>query len=115
MPTLKTVSAASHVLLAEVPDPVPAPIRPLVRVRASSLNCGRFSTCRRWPRERWLAGDVAGVVERAAGGRQRAPAGTRVVGLVRTGAWAQLAAVPVSLEVPAPKADDDPDDAGPGQ
>ena len=37
--------------------------------------------------------DLAGVVERAARRRQRAAAGTRVVGLVARGAWAELAAV----------------------
>src|SRR5262249_26689998 len=40
--------------------------------------------------------DLAGVVEAAAADGSGPPAGARVVGLVRRGAWAELAAVPTT-------------------
>jgi NADPH:quinone reductase-like Zn-dependent oxidoreductase len=41
--------------------------------------------------------DVAGVVEHAAADGSGPRAGTRVVGLVRAGAWAELAAIPTAM------------------
>lgn len=91
-----TPNAAVPVTLREVAETEPASNEALVEVRAISLNRGEvrgLGSAAEGARPGW---DVAGSVARAAADSSGPAAGTRVVGIVRSGGWAERVAVPTA-------------------
>jgi NADPH2:quinone reductase len=85
----------SHLAFREVEEPSPGPSEALVRVAAISLNRGEVRRAQTSSEAGFRPGwDLAGTVERAAADGSGPPEGARAVGLLESGAWAQLAAVP---------------------
>ena len=95
-------SAPGHLALTDAPDPTPFSSQALVAVEAISLNLGEVKRARRSPPGTLLGWDVAGeVLEQAADGSGPTP-GTRVVGVMNTGAWAERAAIETAWMAPLP-------------
>jgi NADPH:quinone reductase-like Zn-dependent oxidoreductase len=100
MPTIRAVTvdpnAPARLTLTSVEAPTPAPNDALIRVRALSLNRGEVNQAQRSPAGARPGWDIAGVVEAAAADGSGPKVGERVVGVLRTGAWAELIAVPTA-------------------
>jgi NADPH:quinone reductase len=87
-------AVSGRLALQTVDRPVLLPAQALVKVAAISLNRGevrRSQTAAAGWRPGW---DLAGTIETAAADGSGFPAGTRVVGFVPSGAWAEYVAVP---------------------
>ena len=86
--------AAGRLVIRPVPEPAPDRGEAIVRVQAISLNRGevrRSGMAAAGWRPGW---DLAGLVERAAADGSGPRVGTRVVGMLLEGAWAERVAVP---------------------
>ena len=101
----KTPSGAQLAAL-ESPDPAPRSSEAVVEVHSISLNRGEVSAAFQRAEDGWRPGwDFAGTIVQAASDGSGPPAGTRVVGFLESGAWAQrisvearnLAALPQSM------------------
>jgi NADPH2:quinone reductase len=82
--------------MGEVDEPLPLPSQALVRVAAFSLNRGEVRSAMATDKRYVIGWDLAGTVEKAAADGSGPKTGSRVVGLLPTGAWAELAAVPTA-------------------
>jgi NADPH:quinone reductase-like Zn-dependent oxidoreductase len=82
------------VRLTDVPEPKPKPDEVLIGVEAFSLNHGELPKLGFFPEGTTGGWDSAGRVIQPAADGSGPPAGTRVVGWVFGGAWAQQRAVP---------------------
>ena len=89
--------------LRDVDEPAPGSGVAVVEVRASSLNRGEC-TALRSAADGWRPGwDIAGVIAEAALDGSSPPNGTRVVGWVNGGGWAERTAVRSDHLSPIPK------------
>lgn len=89
-------AASGGVKLSEVAEPQPLPFEAIVQVAAASLNLGEVRRAKNFA-DGWRPGwDFAGTVIEAARDGNGPAAGTRVVGMLGEGAWAERLAVPVA-------------------
>lgn len=82
--------------IEEVDDPVPSEHEAIVAVEAISLNPGEIKRTVNLSGSSRIGWDLAGRVETSARDGSGPAAGSRVVGILRTGAWAQRVAVPTT-------------------
>lgn len=87
-------ASSGRLAIREVEAPQPAPAEAVVRVAAISLNRGEVRGVQRDAAGARPGWDLAGTVERSATDGSGPKEGTRVVGMLESGAWAERVAVP---------------------
>jgi NADPH:quinone reductase-like Zn-dependent oxidoreductase len=95
-------AAPGRFVISEFPAPEPARNEAVVSVKAVSINRGEVRYSLSAPAGRRPGWDLAGLVQKAAADGTGPKEGTRVVGMLSLGSWAQLAAVPTNAlaEIP---------------
>jgi NADPH:quinone reductase-like Zn-dependent oxidoreductase len=96
--------APSRLALGEVEAPRPQRSEALVRVKAISLNRGEVRRAGSAEAGATIGWDIAGVVEAPAEDGSGPALGTRVVGMLASGAWAERIALPTNALAPLPDA-----------
>jgi NADPH:quinone reductase-like Zn-dependent oxidoreductase len=91
-PVQTTGDPESPIASVQSPLPAPLPAEALVRVAATSLNPGELRRARKRGGGEPIGWDFAGVVEQAATDVSGPSKGTRVIGFVANGAWAEYVA-----------------------
>jgi NADPH2:quinone reductase len=91
-----------RIAFADVPEPRPNRDEVVIEVRAVSLNRGEFRRLRQMAPGTIVGYDPAGIVSVEAADGSGPPAGTRVIGLIPNGSWAQRVAVPSRVVAPIP-------------
>lgn len=89
--------APGRLAIREVAYPTAGPDDALVRVEAISLNLGEVRGAQVAPAGHRTGWDFGGVVEQAAANGNGPRQGARVVGMLGTGAWAQVVAAPTNI------------------
>ncbi|CAA9466469.1 MAG: Oxidoreductase [uncultured Rubrobacteraceae bacterium] len=95
--------APANLSLGEMRETTPAPSEALVRVAAISLNRGEVRRAQEAEPGFNPGWDLAGTVERPAADGTGPQTGARVVGFLPSGAWAELAAVPINALAELPE------------
>jgi NADPH:quinone reductase len=90
--------------IADVPAPQPASHEALVQLTATSLNRGEVSHLAEEEPGTVLGWDVVGTVTQAASDGSGPAIGTRVVGIVGEGGWAEQVAIPTHALAAVPDA-----------
>ena len=108
MENMRAVVVRGHsptrIVLEVVAAPIPTPSEAIVRVAATSLNLGEVRGSRSSQDGARPGWDLAGTVEHSALDGSGPTEGTRVVGLLPSGSWAEFVAVPThSLAVLPPE------------
>ena len=91
-----------HLRLRDVDDPVAGPRDVLIRVTHVAMNPGEVKAMDRYVDGDPIGWDFVGVVEQAATIGDGPVVGTRVVGSIPTGAWAQRVSVPADMVAAVP-------------
>jgi len=87
-------NATGHVAIHDVEMPTPARNEAMVKVAAVSMNQGELRYAQSMEAGHSIGWDLAGIVEQPAADGTGPKEGSRVVGFVSTGAWAEMVAVP---------------------